>query len=292
MHPMRTTPWFLLICGSLMTLAASPPVIGVAQSRAAFSINNASVPGSATVLDGTAIRTNDAPSDVMLKTGERLRLAPNSAAVVYRDHVVLQAGLAEAIHAAAYRIDAQSLQIRAVDSGAHLTVSLAGKKEVAVSTSGGYAEINNSSGVLVARMYPGDQIQMQPAETDAIRLTGTVQKRGGAYVLQDETTHVTAELRGENLKAMVGKDVRINGTLKPGVSPVSGVSQVVMVTNATVVAAATGTGSVGVPAGAATASGLSTGTTVAVVGGVAAAATMGGLGAAGTFSGSGPAVSR
>ncbi len=71
---------WLGLCGSAMQLAASSPVIGVARSWGAFYVNNASVPGSATVFDGTSLKTADASSNLNLNGGERVTLASNSAA--------------------------------------------------------------------------------------------------------------------------------------------------------------------------------------------------------------------
>jgi hypothetical protein len=283
----RRISWFLLIGGALMCLAASPPVIGVAQSPATFSMNHATVPGSATLLEGSAIQTNTAPSDITLKSGERVRLAPNSAAVVYHDRITLQAGLAELALSSAYRIDARGLTIGAADAGARVTVSVAGQSAVAVSTRGGNAEVRNSAGLLVAWMHPGDQVRMEPAAADSIQLTGIVRKQGEVYLLEDQTTHVVVELRGAGMQALVGKVTQIDGVRKPGATPSGGASQVVAVNKATVVPPAGGSTNA-----AGNKPGVSTRTTVAVIGGVAAAATTGGLAFAGTFSGTGPSVSR
>jgi len=107
-----------MVCGSLVTLAASPPVIGVAQSRGAFFVNNASVPGTATIWDGTSVRTTTTSSDVSLKSGERFTLASGSAAQVFQDRVVLETGMAELQHVSAYRLETSNLRIGASDAGA------------------------------------------------------------------------------------------------------------------------------------------------------------------------------
>jgi hypothetical protein len=289
-QPIRKSLWLLLLAGSLITpLAASPPVLGVAQSRAAFYMNNALVPGTGTILDGTAIRTDIAPSELSLRTGEHLRLSANSALVVHADRVVLQSGLAELSRGTAYRIDAQNLQITPLDQASRVSVSLGSGNVVLVSTAGGSADIRNGRGVLVARMYPGEQKELRPANPDSIQLTGTVRKQGNSFVLEDETTHLTVELRGDNLKGFTGKVVQIKGVVKPEAHPVPGASQVVLVTTATVADVSGGTGAK--PAAAANA-GHSTRATIAIVGGVAAASSAGGLAAVGTFSGSAPSVSR
>src|ERR1051326_8750119 len=90
------------LCGCLVVVSASPPVIGVARSAGAFRLNQASVPGSATILEGASLQTGATPSDITLKTGQRLLLASGSAAEIHRDRLVLNKGTAELSGAAAY----------------------------------------------------------------------------------------------------------------------------------------------------------------------------------------------
>src|SRR5260370_38758530 len=105
-HSIRRTTWLLLLCGSIATLAASPPVIGVARSRGAFLINNASVPGTATLLDGASVRTMELSSDVRLRTGQRLTLGSQSVATIYQDRLVLESGTAEVDRSYGYSVEA------------------------------------------------------------------------------------------------------------------------------------------------------------------------------------------
>jgi len=85
----------------------------VAQSRGAFFVNNASVPGTATILDGTSVRTTATSSDVSLKGGERLTLASSSEARIYQDRLVLTSGMADLNHMSNYRLETGNFQIGA-----------------------------------------------------------------------------------------------------------------------------------------------------------------------------------
>lgn len=287
----RSSMWFLLVCGSIATLSASPPVIGVARSRGAFMINNASVPGTATILDGTSVKTMGLSSDVSLKTGERLTLGSGSAATIYRDRLVLQSGIAEVDSVSAYRVEAGGLRIDASNSEASFRVAVHNGQPVQVTATTGTAEVRNAKGVLVARVFPGTALQLHVIPGDnAVELTGRVTSDQGKFFLTDETTKVKVELRGKDLKNLVGKRVNIKGSTTASDKPEG---SVVMVASATVLtaAAAAGAGGGGAAAGAATAAGVSA-TKIAVIGGIAAAATVGGLAAAGTFSGSDAPVSR
>jgi len=258
-----------------------------------FFLNNASVPGTATVLDGNSVRTTTTSSDVSLKSGDRVTLASNSAAKVYQDRFVLEAGMAELNPLSAYRIEARNLRIGAKGAGSVVRVALDSGAQVKVAAVVGTAEIRNPQGLLVARVLPGTLLEVKSAAGSPSRLTGTIESQGGALFLTDETTKVKVELRGSSLEKLAGRRVAVTGQAASGVTPAGDASQVILVTSpaqVTVLAAGSAAAGGGA-AGAAVSTGISAGT-VAIVGGVAAAATVGGLAAAGTFAASGSTTSR
>jgi hypothetical protein len=266
-------------------LAASPPVIGVARSRGAFLINDASVPGTATILDGTSLKTLGLPSDVKLTTGERLTLRSGSAAAVYQDHLVLQSGMAEVDRPSAYRVDAAGFRIGASNPDASFRVAVSGSRKVQVVATAGTAEVRNAKGVLVARILSGTALELRMTEGDAATdLTGMVTSEHGKFILTDETTKVKYELLGSGVSALVGK--RVHATGSTAAATIAGAPPVVTVSSATVLSAASpGAAGGGTAAGAATTGGVST-TAIVLISAGAVGGTLGGLAAAGTFSGS------
>jgi hypothetical protein len=283
----RTILWCAALCGSIATLTASPPIIGVARSWGAFLVNDASVPGSATILDGAFLKTVDAASDLNLSGGERVTMSSNSSATVHRDRLILDRGTAEFTGTAAYRVEARDLQIGASDSAARVRVAIDRQNRVLVASLGGTAEVRTAQGMLVARVFPGTALTMSASGSTAVDLTGTVQQQNGQFYLTDDVTKVKVELRGANLKSLVGKHVHIVGTESGEAA--AGVPPTVTVATATQVGAgAAGAG------GAATAAGAAGGAfpTIAVIGGVVAVGgTLGGLAATGVI-GSSSSVSR
>jgi len=152
--------------------------------------------------------------------------------------------------------------------------------------------VRNSSDVLTASVLPGMALAFEPQEaaSTAVKMTGIVESRDGAYFLTDETTKVRVQLVGTNVSKHVGKMVQITGSSVPDATPAGGATQLVRIVAMKPIgagsAAAAGTGG----AGAGSSAGLSIAAIGAIVGGVAVAGTLGGLAAAGTFSGS--SVSR
>jgi hypothetical protein len=279
---------WLALCGSAMTLTASPPVIGVARSWGTFFVNDASVPGSATVFDGASLKTVDAASTLNLTGGERVLLASNTAAKIYAGRLQLDRGTAEFGGSTVYRVEARSLRIGGSDAGARVRVAIDRQNRVLVASIGGAAEVRNSRGMLVARVPTGAALSLSAANPDAVEVTGVVQEENGKFYLTDTTTNVKVQLRGE-LQKLVGKQVQVTGTVES--TATASEPMVVSVTSATALGAG-GVGGTGVAAGAGVAGGSIP--TMAIVGGGAAivtGGTLGGLYASGVI-GSSPTVSR
>jgi hypothetical protein len=283
----RTILWCSALCGSIATLTASPPVIGVARSWGAFLVNDASVPGSATILDGTFLKTVDASSDLNITGGERVTMSSNSSAIIHRDRLILDRGTAEVTGTTAYRVEARDLRIGASDPAARVRVKVDLKNRILVASLNGVAEVRNPQGMLVARVLPGTALTMSASGSATVELTGTLQQENGKFYLTDDITKVKVELHGSNLNSLVGKQVHIVGT-ESGEAVSGGVPQTVTVATATQVGAAAAGAGAATPAGVAAASFP----TIAVVGGVVVVGgTLAGLAATGVI-GSSPSVSR
>jgi hypothetical protein len=190
-----------------------------------------------------------------------------------------------------------------------MRVTVDSQKQVKVVALAGNGEVRNQRGMLVAHVRSGTALQIQAVGGNKAVLTGLLTQKDGKYILTDETSNVTVELRGSNLKKLVGKKVQVNGSVVADATPAAGASQVVTVASATALAAGAAAGTAAGAAGGAAAGGAATGagaaaagagaaagiaTTTVVVGGAAVAAggTVAGLAAAGTFTGDNSSVSR
>ncbi len=283
----------LALCASAVHLVAAPAVIGVARSWGAFYVNNASVPGSATVFDGASLRTAEAASNLNLTGGERVLLSSQSAATIFAGRLQLDRGMAEFGGSAGYRVEARNLRVETLDSAARIRVGIDRQNRVIVASMQGPAEVRNSRGNLLARIAAGGALTLSASSPDSVELTGIILMKDGKYYLVDDATKVQVELRGDGLKDLIGKHAQIAGKMQSGESVAAGAPQVVIVEAAKIAAAAAGAASAS--AGAATAAGvastISTSTIASAGAVVAAGGTMGGLAATGVI-GSQPSVSR
>jgi|GEM_PF-2418148 len=276
--------------GASAASAATTQVIGVAMSEGTIVVNDAQTPGNATILNGSTLQTQSASSQVRLKDGAQLRLDAESRGKLFSDHVDLQQGGARI---SGYAANASGLNVRA-EGTSSATVTMKGNVvEIAALT--GNVHVFNAAGMNVASLVPGRALDLRPQDAGASSpssLVGCPVKSGNTFLLTDETSNVTAQLRGRKIKA--GRHVKVTGSLVPNSTPVSPATQVISVTSvqsapgtckagvaaAAGGAAAGGAAAAGAGAGAAAGAGVAGISTVAIVGVAAGAATAAGLGAA------------
>ena len=297
---------------------AAPPVIGTVVAKGAFRLDNATVRGNATLFEGASIETagetagetaapalGAATAVVMeLTSGPRVTLVAGSKGRFFGDHVVLEKGIGKIEKAQGLKFEARGLIIQPETGNASARIALAGAARVDVSALAGSFRVLNSRGILVADLNSGRTIEFEPQAPNApSKLSGCVVFRGGHYLLTDETTNVVVELAGPGLEKEKGNRVEVTGGMDPTATPVSDASELIRTTAVKRLSkgcAATAAAGAGGPAGAAGpvkagggggAGGLST-TTIAIIGGVAAAGVVGGLAVAGALPGQGSTVSR
>jgi hypothetical protein len=261
----------------VVVASASTPAIGVAMSEGTILVNDAQTPGNATVFSGTTLQTQRASSQVRLKDGAQVRFDSDSRGKIFSDHVDLQQGSAKISD---FSASANGLKIQATgDSSASVTLK---GKVVEVAAITGDVRVFNASGANVANILPGHALDLRLQEATAVSASsfvGCPVKSGNNFLITDETSNVTAELRGTKLKA--GQHVQVSGSLIPSANPET---QIMAVASVKEVAGPCGTGApdtavtamAGAPAGAGASVGVAPVVLIVVL--VAAAGTGLGLG--------------
>ena len=259
-------------------LAAPTSGIGVAMSEGSISINSASSVGNATIFDGSSLQTGRAASQVRLNDGAQLRLASDSAAKVFTDHVDLQRGSASIT---GYTANTSGLSIRA-EGKSSASVSMRDQGVVEIAALTGDVHVFNAAGLNVANLVPGRALDLKPQDAGASApstLTGCAVKSGNNLLFTDETSKVVVQLNGSAVKT--NKRVQISGTMVPNATPAAGATQVLSVNSVKDVGGSCNSRAVAAAAGPAAAGGAAAGAAVgisaatAVVAGVAVAAGVG-----------------
>jgi hypothetical protein len=264
-------------------LAASP-AIGMITARGTFRMNSATIRDSATLMEGATVESAQTDAALEFSSGTRFTFGSDSRGRVFGDHVVLEQGQGRLEKTSGFRVQARGLTIQPETGNSTGRVVLAGNVKVQVAAVTGSFRVLNSQGTLVARLPQGVTLAFEPQATNGpTRLIGMLRNRGGHFLITDETTNVTVEVAGPGLEKEVGKRVDVSGTTDPTATPVNEASQFIRVAS---VKPLPGGGTVaagsGFPSGASSGTVISAGT-VAIIGGVAAAAVVGGLAGTGTF---------
>jgi hypothetical protein len=290
----------VMVCVNLAPLLlATTPAIGTAVTQGGFRVDDSTVAGNATLLEGATIETRQSSSSLDLASGPRLLLGADSKGRIFGDRLVLERGWSEMRNASGYRIDARGLTVRTETGLGAARILLAGSTRVQVAALAGGLRVLNSHGLLLAELNPGAALEFEPqlagdATGEQEKLTGCLRASSGHYLLTDEITSVTVELAGSGLDKENGNRVQVTGVMDPAGAPVSGATQYVRASSVKRVGRgcpanqAAAAGAVGNPSGPGKSGGggLSA-TSIAIIGGVVAAAIVGGLAAGSAFSGAG-----
>lgn len=282
----------VLLAGSLAAVGANT-VIGIVTARGDFRIDGASAISNATLFEGATIETRQ-PASLDLASGPRLSLGADSSGQIFGHRAILNKGSAAIENGAQFRIEARGLKI---DSGA-ARVALGRGALVDVAAVSGPARVFNSRGMLVAALAPEEALEFDPQAPDEFeKLTGCLHNASGHFVITDELTNVTVELTGSGLAKEADNRVEITGAMDSAGGSGSSAQQVVHVRElkrlgkGCVDTKAAAAGSVGAPGGSGKAGGIKL-TTIAIIGGVAAAA-IAGVAVSGALSaGASPTESR
>jgi hypothetical protein len=262
-------------------LPAAPRYIGVASCAGTFWIDHKGVSDNATVFEGSTVETETGAVKLRLTNGAEVVLEGGSRARVFEDRLTLEKGRGQLTSAGGYQIEAQSLRISPASAGSRVVVGIRDSAVVDVGALEGEARVANAAGVVVANVETGRVVELQlEGSQDTSILTGCVSRVGRSYMMRDEASAVTAELRGPEVSSTVGKRVEVTGGLAPSARPIKPAEQVVEVRAikvlgtgcGTTIAAAAANSRERSAANTASAASASSGTHTAVIAGVAIAA--------------------
>jgi hypothetical protein len=187
--------------------------IGMVASAGTFNIAGVKSAGTATVFQGDAVSTDAAASQVHLKNGIDLTMAPHSSGAIYADHINLTSGTVSGRVGDTYRVVATGLVVKPASAGTEAQVQIASNR-VTVAIPSGQADIATSQGALVAHMMPGNAMSYQNVSDDkAVQALGVLTRQDGHYLLRDRYTNVVSELSGNIPASYVDKLVRVKGDL-------------------------------------------------------------------------------
>jgi ferric-dicitrate binding protein FerR (iron transport regulator) len=133
---------------------AGTGIIGVASAIGSFSLNNTPVTGTANVADGAMLSTNGTTSAVYLQNGSTVNIGTHSAAQVYSDKLVIQAGGARIDNLGSFKVLANGYTIQSTDKSAQVVARISGD-QLQVASLSGAVNVYGSNGVLLKTLSSG-----------------------------------------------------------------------------------------------------------------------------------------
>jgi len=208
----------VILSGALVTLPVAGQTLGIITAEGSFRVDEAAVSGSATLTDGVLIETTTVPSSLRFDAGARILLGQNSKATVYSDRLVLDAGLTEISSPGDYAIESADYKIMPEDPDASGQVYRAEDDTVEVASNRGTLRVFDSRGIHLANVVAGGDVLSFAFQAGGAAppssFIGCLLKTDDVYVLYDQTTRITIELRGDQqrLEAEWGNRVQAIGT--------------------------------------------------------------------------------
>ena len=223
----------LVTCWCMVyTTSASTSAIGMVMTTGTVEINGSSAPGSAAIFSGSRISSGDRSSNIQFSDGSRAMMRPGATMTVYREHSVLQQGVALQRGIDKHPVVAGDLRILGATPNAVALVSVRDASHFEVAAAEGEADVLTPSGGLLARVEPGTALAFTIVQTagEAQQISpsicGDLQQN---HQVTDALTQVTYQLQGAGLDRYVGKSIRVTGTVQS--APPGSASQIFIVSS-------------------------------------------------------------
>jgi hypothetical protein len=202
----------VLVLAVASAASAVPRYIGVVSAEGSFWVDSAGVSDHATVFEGSTVETTDAPAAVQIGSAVRVLLDANSRVQVYADRLLLERGRGQLDSGSNYRVEARTLRVMVGSAESRAVVAIGDSGAVEVGSLNGDIRVTNTDGVRVANVGPGNSVELRVEQgRDTTILTGCVAVAGSVYLMRDEVSAVTVELRGAEMAAQTGKRVQVTG---------------------------------------------------------------------------------
>ena len=209
----------LLTCSCLVAVAsAASSNIGLVMTTGEVEIDGSRVPGPAAIFSGSLISAGDRSSNLQFVDGTSAVMKPGARVTVYREHSVLQHGVTMQRGVDRHSLLANGLRISGASPNATVLVGVKDASYFEVAAQEGESDVWTASGNLVARVEPGMTLNFALSQDSgnkggSLDVCGDLQQN---YLLTDVQSNVTYQLQGAGLQSLVGKSIRINGTIVGG----------------------------------------------------------------------------
>jgi len=225
----------LFTCSCLVSVASAAPAnIGLVMTTGSVQVNGSSVRGNSALFSGNILKSEDASTSLQFADGTNAIMKPDTTMQVYREHSILQKGIAMQRGLDKHAVLADGLRISGATPNAVALIGVKDATHLEVAAQTGETDVWTSAGNLVARVEPGKTLSFDVGAAagappaNGVKLHGILRPHN---LLTDDQTNVTYQLQGSGLEPLVGASVEVSGTVLGGAST-SATPAVVAVSNA------------------------------------------------------------
>jgi len=207
----------LLTCSCLINVgSATSANVGIVITTGDVQVDGLQVPRTSVIFSGSHISSGSRSSSIQFSDGTSAVIRPGAAVTVYRERSVLQHGVAMQRGVDKHPVLADDLRISGATPNATALVGVKDETHFEVAAQEGESDVWTPSGVLVARIEPGNTLSFAiqqspgtPEKGEEVTLCGDL---GENYLITDESSNVTYQLQGTGLEPFLTNKVKVTGT--------------------------------------------------------------------------------
>jgi hypothetical protein len=207
----------IFTCSCLICMASTTgSSIGVVMTTGSVQVDGLQVPGTSAIFSGSLISSGDRSANLQFADGTSVAMRPGSKLIVYREHSVVQQGIATQRGVDKHQVIVDGLRVTSVTANASAVVGVKDGSHFEVKAQEGESDVWTPDGMLVARIEPGNILSFAIAQASApeakpkeMTLCGGLDAN---FEIANKASNVTYRLRGTDLDSYVNKTVKVTGT--------------------------------------------------------------------------------
>jgi hypothetical protein len=162
----------LLTCGCMVGYAAVPASIGILVTDTPALIDGIPIRGNSTLFSGNVVKASSAASSLRFADGSSLVLQPGAQVRVFRDHSILEQGVATQTGNNKRELIVDGLTVASLSGQGTVAAAWHDNSHFEAVAENGPAEVRTPVGQVVAHLNPGERLTFttsvaSPAQHDA-----------------------------------------------------------------------------------------------------------------------------
>jgi hypothetical protein len=189
--------------------------IGIVMTTGEVQVDGSRVPGNSAIFSGNLIGSGDRSASLQFSDGTSAVMRPGATMTVYRERSILQQGVAMQRGVDRHPVLlADGLKIAGTTPNAIALVGVRDETHFEVAAQEGESDVWTPSGMLVARIEPGNTLSFSIAQATGMQTNPKEVTLCGDLDADYQITssNVIYKLQGTGLDSFVNKTIKVTGT--------------------------------------------------------------------------------